>query len=150
MPKRNQRDPSPGDARKPFSDRGGPAGRHAETHDVRREELTVETGAGVLKVRARGSSEWIQVSMGKQNALRLGAGVEEARHARQNDQSQQLVNSLSSDESGIEGLPVGVHQGHTHVQNNPRGGRRDFDATAANLLGSPMDGQLHLGFTLRV
>ena len=44
MPKRNQRDPSPGDARKPFSDRGGPAGRHAETHDVRREELTNPKG----------------------------------------------------------------------------------------------------------
>jgi hypothetical protein len=37
-------DHSPGDARKPYSDRGGPEGRHAETHDVRREELTNPTG----------------------------------------------------------------------------------------------------------
>jgi hypothetical protein len=29
-----------GDARQPYSDRGGPEGRHAETHDVRREEAT--------------------------------------------------------------------------------------------------------------
>lgn len=37
-------DHSPGDARKPYSDRGGPEGRHAETHDVRRENLTNPTG----------------------------------------------------------------------------------------------------------
>jgi hypothetical protein len=44
MPKRNQHDPSPGDARAPFSDQGGPEGRHAQTHDVRREEITNPTG----------------------------------------------------------------------------------------------------------
>lgn len=37
-------DHSPGDARQPYSDRGGPEGRHAETHDVRREQLTNPTG----------------------------------------------------------------------------------------------------------
>ena len=39
-------DHSPGDARQPYADRGGPAGRHAETHDVRREELTNPRGPG--------------------------------------------------------------------------------------------------------
>ncbi|MDQ2754004.1 MAG: hypothetical protein M3R71_00465 [Actinomycetota bacterium] len=33
-------DHSPGDARKPYGDEGGPEGRHAKTHDVRREEAT--------------------------------------------------------------------------------------------------------------
>ena len=37
-------DRSPGDAREPYSDIGGPAGRHAQTHDVRREELTNPRG----------------------------------------------------------------------------------------------------------
>lgn len=37
-------DHSPGDARKRYSDRGGPEGRHAETHDTRREELTNPKG----------------------------------------------------------------------------------------------------------
>ena len=37
-------DHSPGDRRQPYADRGGPAGRHAETHDVRREALTNPTG----------------------------------------------------------------------------------------------------------
>ncbi len=37
-------DHSAGDGRKPYSDRGGPEARHAETHDVRREELTNPTG----------------------------------------------------------------------------------------------------------
>lgn len=37
-------DHSPGDGRHPYSDRGGPEARHAETHDVRREALTNPTG----------------------------------------------------------------------------------------------------------
>lgn len=37
-------DHSPGDARKPYSDIGGPEARHAETHDVRREEATNPKG----------------------------------------------------------------------------------------------------------
>jgi len=45
MPRRGQHDQSKGDARAPFSDQGGPAGRHAQTHDVRREALTNPTGS---------------------------------------------------------------------------------------------------------
>jgi len=37
-------DHSPGDRRQPYSDQGGPAGRHAETHDVRREAHTNPKG----------------------------------------------------------------------------------------------------------
>lgn len=44
MPKRGQHDHSPGDARKPYSDEGGPRGHHEHTHDVRREEATNPAG----------------------------------------------------------------------------------------------------------
>lgn len=37
-------DHSPGDRRQPYSDRGGPEARHAETHDVRREAHTNPRG----------------------------------------------------------------------------------------------------------
>ena len=37
-------DHSAGDRRQPYADQGGPAGRHAQTHDVRRESLTNPTG----------------------------------------------------------------------------------------------------------
>ena len=37
-------DHSPGDARKPYSDSGGPQARHAQTHDVRREQATNPKG----------------------------------------------------------------------------------------------------------
>ena len=37
-------DHSPGDRRHPYSDRGGPEARHAETHDVRREAATNPKG----------------------------------------------------------------------------------------------------------
>ncbi len=42
MPRRH--DPSPGDARQPFSDLGGPPGKHAQTHDLRREALSNAKG----------------------------------------------------------------------------------------------------------
>ena len=38
-------DQSPGDSRKPYSDVGGPAGRHAQTHDVRAENRSNPKGA---------------------------------------------------------------------------------------------------------
>lgn len=44
MPRSRSDDRSSGDAREPYADRGGPAGRHAETHDVRREQLTNPKG----------------------------------------------------------------------------------------------------------
>lgn len=44
MARKGQHDQSPGDGRQPFSNEGGPAGRHAKTHDVRREELTNPKG----------------------------------------------------------------------------------------------------------
>jgi hypothetical protein len=37
-------DHSPGDARKPYSDAGGSEGRHAQTHDVRREHRSNPSG----------------------------------------------------------------------------------------------------------
>lgn len=37
-------DHSPGDARKPYSDSGGPEARHAQTHDVARERATNPKG----------------------------------------------------------------------------------------------------------
>ena len=44
MPRRGQHDQSPGDRRKPYSDEGGPAGHHATTHDVAREEADTSQG----------------------------------------------------------------------------------------------------------
>lgn len=40
MPQGRSSDNSPGDGRQPFSDIGGKEVRHAQTHDVRQEELT--------------------------------------------------------------------------------------------------------------
>jgi len=45
MVKRGQHDHSPGDRRQPFSDEGGPDGRHARTHDVARERATRPAGS---------------------------------------------------------------------------------------------------------
>ena len=40
MPQKRSDDSSPGDGRQPYSDIGGPEARHAQTHNVRQEELT--------------------------------------------------------------------------------------------------------------
>ena len=45
MPKRGQHDHSPGDRRQPYSDEGGPAGHHANTHDIDQERATRPTGS---------------------------------------------------------------------------------------------------------
>ena len=50
-------DHSPGDARKPYSDIGGPAGRHAQTHDVRREQLTNPKGPEPVDTSFAGQME---------------------------------------------------------------------------------------------
>jgi len=44
MPKRGQHDPTTGDPRRRFAAVGGPAGRHAQTHDVTRELATNPVG----------------------------------------------------------------------------------------------------------
>jgi hypothetical protein len=44
VPKRGQHDHSGGDPRNPYRNVGGPEGRHAKTHDVRREEVTNPKG----------------------------------------------------------------------------------------------------------
>ena len=41
-------DYSPGDARQPYSDIGGPAAKHAQTHDIRHEQLTNPMRPGPL------------------------------------------------------------------------------------------------------
>ena len=93
MPKRDEHDRSPGDARKPFSDVGGPAGRHAQTHDVRREAVTNPRGP----VPDRGEVFAADIAPDR-SQVELGGHAEEARPATDDKYLHEQLAMLSGEE----------------------------------------------------
>lgn len=116
MPRQGQHDQSPGDARKPFSDQGGPAGRHADTHDVEREEAT----------RPRGAEPGEDFSADLAPMAAAGGGhVDESLPAAGDKELAAELDSLSSDElARLSVLAVGTQlaQGGTYVDLNDLAG----------------------------
>ncbi len=98
MPTRSQRDDSPGDARKPYSDIGGPAGKHAQTHDVRREALTNPTGPD------RSGDEFADDIAPRLGAEDLGGHADESRPAVEDKQLHERLQGL--DNAELARLPV--------------------------------------------
>lgn len=94
MPKRGQRDNSPGDDRKPYSDIGGPAGKHAQTHDVRREELTNPKGPD------RSGDEFAADLQPQRGGQELGGHATETRAAVDDKKLHQRLPDLTSAELG--------------------------------------------------
>lgn len=116
MPRRRQHDQSPGDARKPFSDRGGPAGRHAETHDVRREELTNPTGP-----EPAGEDFAADIAPQVSTISQHGGHAEESRPANDDKVLRERLVMLDNEE--LARLPVllpgaHLHQGATYLDLN--------------------------------
>jgi len=113
MPRRRH-DSSPGDARQPFSDEGGPAGRHAQTHDVRREELT----------RPRGTVEGEDFSADLAPSAPAdasgGHGDDSVPATEDKELHSQLDDLDRSELAGIAVLEPGtrLHQGSTYVDLN--------------------------------
>ncbi len=110
-------DHRPGDRRQPYSDRGGPEGRHAESHDIRREELTNPVGP---------QSE--DPSFGEQLApveTRPGGGHEaESASAASDKVLHNRLPALTTDElSRLQVLDPGtrLEQGGTYVDLNRLG-----------------------------
>ena len=124
MPRRGQRDESPGDARKPFSDRGGPEARHAETHDVRREELTNPKG--------KQPEEDFSADLGPGAPSASPPGSVESLPADQaKDLHRKLPDLDSAELARLTILPVGarLEQGATYVDLN------DLDAGPFKAIG---------------
>lgn len=112
MPRRGQHDQSPGDARKPFSDDGGPAGRHAETHDVRREALTNPTGPA-----PEGEDFAVDIAPDT-SAVETGGHADESRAAVDDKVLHERLDMLDRDElSRLSILEAGarLEQGGTYV-----------------------------------
>ncbi len=116
MPRRGQHDQSPGDGRNPFSDQGGPAGRHAETHDVRREELTNPTGPELDR-----GQEFAADIAPDTSAVEPGGHAEESRSAVDDKVLHERLSMLDDAElARLSVLEPGarLEQGGTYVDLN--------------------------------
>jgi hypothetical protein len=107
-------DYSPGDRRQPYSDRGGAEGRHAETHDVRREELTNPVGPQSEDTSFAEQLAPVETRPGRGHSAESTPAVDDkGLHAR--------VPELSNDElSRLQVLEPGtrLEQGGTYIDLN--------------------------------
>ncbi len=109
-------DHSPGDGRKPYSDTGGPEARHAETHDVRREELTNPKGP-----------DPVDESFAEDLAQETPDSIRQAQHdSMPGDDDKDLINKLPDLNQGdlaqlsilVAGTPL--EQGSVYLDLNDR------------------------------
>ena len=107
-------DHSPGDQRNPYSDRGGPEGRHAETHDVRREELTNPVGPQTVDPSFAEQLAPVETQPGG------GHAAESAPAAEDKDLHNQLPELTNDELSRLQVLELGtrLEQGGTYVDLN--------------------------------
>ena len=113
-------DRSTGDGRKPYADQGGPAGRHGQTHDVRREEAT----------RSRKHTEGDDFAADLSAEQSSGGHGDESVLAADDKGTRAVVHDLDgADLKALSVLTVGTRldQGSTYVDlNDP--GRTPFTA----------------------
>ena len=110
-------DPSPGDAREPFSDLGGPEGKHAQTHDLRREELSNAKGP---EPEGEDFAADIAPAAPEEGA---GGHAGESRTAADDQRLHQRLEELDTDElARLSVLETGarLEQGGTYVDLNDR------------------------------
>lgn len=117
MPRRGQHDQSPGDGRKPFSDEGGPEGRHAATHDVEREEATRPKGGGATEDEF---AEDLAPVGAPGTPGRQGGHADESVSAADDKELQSLEILDADDLAQLAVLTVGtrLEQGSTYVDLN--------------------------------
>lgn len=106
-------DHSPGDRRQPYSDRGGPEGRHSETHDVRREELTKPVGPQAEDTSFADQLAPVEMRPGGHAAKSASAVNDKALHRR-------LPELTSAELSRLQVLEPGtrLEQGGTYIDLN--------------------------------
>ena len=110
-------DHSPGDRRQPYSDRGGPEARHAETHDVRREELTNPVGPQAEDPSFAAQLAPVEAGPGGGHATESApAADDKALHNRLPDLTGDVLARLQVLEPGTR-----LEQGGTYVDLNRLG-----------------------------
>jgi hypothetical protein len=117
-------DPSPGDARKPFSDVGGPEAKHAQTHDLRREELSNAKGP-----TPEGEDFAADIAPATPDDG-TGGHADESRAASGDKRLHQRLDDLDGtelDQLAVLETGARLHQGGTYVDLNDAG-RQPFAA----------------------
>ncbi len=112
-------DQSPGDGRQPYSDIGGPAARHAQTHDVRREQLTNPQG---IDRSGEGFADDVAPAT---PSLDLHTHADQSAMASDDKHLAAQLDDLASEE--LQRLPVleagtRLEQGGTYLDLNDRAG----------------------------
>ncbi len=121
MPKRGKGqgdDLSPGDGRKRYTDIGGVEARHAQTHDVRREQLTNPKGID------RSDDEFADDIAPATPALDLHTHADESVSAADQKELKSQLQGLTAEELGrLPVLEAGVRleQGGTYLDLDDRG-----------------------------
>lgn len=104
-------DHSPGDARQPYSDEGGPGAHHAQTHDVAREEAT----------RPKGKDDHDDFADDLAAATSTGGHVDESILASDDKELRGQLQDLDADDlKRLSILTVGTRldQGSTYLDLN--------------------------------
>ncbi len=115
MPRTDDR--SPGDGRQAYSDIGGVEARHAQTHDVRREQLTNPTGPD------RSAEEFAEDLVPAAPANELRSHVEESSPATDDKELHEQLPELTNDLLGrlsIVNAGTRLEQGGTYLDLNAR------------------------------
>lgn len=92
MAGRRTDDRSPGDQRQPYADIGGTEARHAQTHDVRREQLTNPTGPD------RDAEDFSADIAPETPGAELGGHAEESAPATEDKALHERLDMLGGDE----------------------------------------------------
>jgi len=106
-------DHSPGDGRRPYSDRGGPEARHAATHDVRREELTNPKGPEPVDTSFEEQLAPFDPGMGGHVDESTPASADKALHGQLGDLTNDELARLSVLETGTR-----LEQGSAYLDLN--------------------------------
>lgn len=115
MPRTDDR--SPGDGRQAYSDIGGVEARHAQTHDVRREQLTNPTGPD------RSDEEFAEDLVPAAPANELRSHVDESSPAAEDKEVREQLPELAHDLLGrlsIVNTGTRLDQGGTYLDLNAR------------------------------
>ena len=135
-------DHSPGDRRQPYADRGGPEARHAETHDVRREELTNPTGPQPEDPSFAARLAPVEAGPGGGHAAESApAAHDKALHNRLPELTSDELARLPVLEPGTrleQGAPMWTSTGLTKARSRPWAATKRRRATASSPSGTPI------------
>ena len=138
-------DHSPGDRRQPYSDRGGPAARHAETHDVHREQHTNPKGPEPEDPSFAAQLAPVEPGPGGGHAMESAPAVaDKALHNRLSSFSSDELARLAVLEPGTRLEQGGVYLDLNRLDDGPFQALGGHEATKANRFVAKRDTEYEL------